>query len=135
MEREEAAASAVDVKIRPGAFYRGHIFPTDLATSEAMVHVQPGKERIDVKMRQSHAEFVRLYGDQFKRHEDQGFLHPHTPLAFKLFITHSYRKPTTLWVKHWLEDLENQAVIHENVQAPAQRPERRGPRPRRCRRR
>ena len=115
MEREEAAASAVNVKIRPGAFYRGHIFPADLATSEAMVHVQPGTERIDVKLRQSHAEFVRLYGDQFKRHEDQGFLHPHTPLAFKLFITHSYRKPTTLWVKHWLEDLENEAVIHENV--------------------
>ena len=88
-----------------------------------------------MKLRQSHAEFVRLYGDQFKRHEDQGFLHPHTPLAFKLFITHSFRKPTTLWVKHWLEDLENEAVIHENVQAPAQRPERRGPRPRRCRRR
>ena len=72
MEREEAAASAVNVKIRPGAFYRGQIFPTDLAASEAMVHVQPGTERIDVKLRQSHAEFVRLYGDQFKRHEDQG---------------------------------------------------------------
>ena len=37
VEREEAAASAVNVKIRPGAFYRGHIFPADVATSEATV--------------------------------------------------------------------------------------------------
>ena len=115
LEREEAAASIVNVKVRPGAFYRGHIFPADVADSVATVQIKPGLERIDVKMRQSHAEFVRLYGDQFKRHEDQGFLHPHTSLACKLFITHSYRKPTTLWVKQWWEDLEDQAAIMPDV--------------------
>lgn len=114
-EREEAAASAVNVNIRPGAFYRGHIFPADVATSEAMVQLLPGEERIQVKLRQSHAQFVRLYGDQFKRHEDQGFLHPHTSLACKLFITHSYRKPTTIWVKQWMDDLEDQAAIIPDV--------------------
>lgn len=122
VERADSTPESVSIRLEPGAFYRGHIFPKDLSASSLTVRLNPSKEGIDVLLRQSDRKLVKIYGDQFDRHPGQGFLHPHTPLAYRFLINHSFTKPTKVWVRYGLEGKDETFVTKPDLKLEAGRP-------------
>lgn len=115
VERMDSTPETVTIKLEPGAFYRGQIFPNDLSASPIVFRLTPGKEGIDVTLRQSDRKLINQYGDQFVRHPGQGFLHPLTPLAFRFVINHTLTKPTKVWVRYGMEGIDISYVTRENI--------------------
>ena len=122
VERTDSTPETVTIKLEPGAFYRGQIFPKDLSASAINFRLTPGKEGIDVILRQSDRKLINLYGDQFARHPGQGFLHPLTPLAFRFVINHTLTKPAKIWVRYGMEGIDVSFVTRENIKLEPGRP-------------
>ncbi|AGA26729.1 hypothetical protein [Singulisphaera acidiphila] len=122
VERTDSTPETVTIKLEPGAFYRGQIFPRDLSASAIVFRLTPGKEGIDVTLRQSDRRLIKIYGDQFERHPGQGFLHPHTPLAYRFVINHTLTKPAKIWVRYGLEGKDETFVTRKDVKLEPGRP-------------
>jgi hypothetical protein len=122
VERTDSTPETVAIKLQPGAFYRGQIFPRDLDASAIIFRLTPGKEGIDVSLRQSDRKLIKAYGDQFERHPGKGFLHPHTPLAYRFVISHTLTKPAKVWVRYGLEGKDDTFVTKKDVKLEPGRP-------------
>ncbi|WP_406695968.1 hypothetical protein V5E97_33745 [Singulisphaera sp. Ch08] len=122
VERTDSTPETVSIQLEPGAFYRGQIFPKDLTASAIVFRLTPGKEGIDVTLRQSDRKLIKIFGDQFERHPGQGFLHPHTPLAYRFVINHTLTKPAKIWVRYGLEGIEGTFVTRKDVKLEPGRP-------------
>ncbi|SIO61692.1 hypothetical protein SAMN05444166_6828 [Singulisphaera sp. GP187] len=122
VERTDSTPETVSIPLEPGAFYRGQIFPKDLTASAIVFRLTPGKEGIDVTLRQSDRKLIKIYGDQFERHPGQGFLHPHTPLAYRFVINHTLTKPAKIWVRYGLDGIDSTFVTRKDVKLEPGRP-------------
>jgi hypothetical protein len=101
VSRTEPTLKPLKFPLRPGVFYRGQIFPK--GRTELTLSMAP-KGRIEVALKQSDRVLIRLHGDQFDRHRNQGFLHPGSRLACKMKISHDFTRRTVVRVMHGFPD-------------------------------
>jgi hypothetical protein len=85
VQRTESTPETLKVPVRLGAFYRGHVFRVE---NEIDVTLETARDPVAVTIAQSYEGLAfKDFGDQFKEHPGQGFLHYGTNLKYKLILS------------------------------------------------